>query len=207
NGIAFAWSEFFGDRLRQGLDKWSDRLRKNSTDYRVRLSENVIATTKLPPNVGKSIEKVFATTEKVLADLVERVKSEMDQKITDDQRTIYEHIPEQVNAHMQDAFEVAGRERGPGMKQRMIEILQKHASDVSEIMFDDARDALLTGVRSLNDWLSNEYGKMAQTVSRNAGFAADNIVSGNSDLSEDKVEELQVMLNDLEAIIDNLGKE
>ena len=204
NGIAFAWSEFFGDRLRQSLDKWADRLRRNSTDYRVRLSENVISTTKLPENITKSIERVFETTEKVLSELVEQVKSEMDNKITEKQRTIYERVPEQVSAHMQEAFETAGQERGPGMKMRMIDVLKQHASEVSELMFDDARDALLGGVRGLNDWLNDEYTKMAESVRNSAGLAADNIVSGNSDLSEDKVKELEKMLGDLESIIDNL---
>lgn len=204
NGIAFAWSGFFGDKLGQTMEKWTARLRRNSDDYRSVMIKTLGQTLNLPDSVFKSISDVFDTTERVLDEILAQITNEMDNKITEKQRTLYEKVPDQVRANMQTAFEQAAQEKGAGMKQRMIEILSSHAREVSDIMFDDARDILLKGVRSLNNWLVSEYDKMIDSISRNAEMVSENLVSGGSQLSVERIVAQLKILNELEEIIKNL---
>lgn len=205
DGIAFAWSDFFGEKLRQILEKWTDRLRRKADDYRRKLFES-LDTTSLPTPVYESMSGIFDTTEQVLDEILAQISHEMDGRITEKQRTLYEQVPEQVKANMQEAFESAAEEAGAGMKQRMIDTLSEKAREVSQTMFDDARDALLNGVRSLNNWLESEYGKMVDAVKRNASLAAENVVSGEGQLTEDKIAQRQSALDGFEAIINSLGQ-
>ena len=93
-----------------------------------------------------------------------QVKGNMDGRIQNDQRTLYESVPLEVKANMLVAFEEASEESGTGMKQRMVNILSEHAGRVVLTMFDDAREAILNGVRGLKDWLAWEYEKMIEAV-------------------------------------------
>lgn len=203
NGIAFAWSDFFGDKLGQIMEKWTARLRRNSDDFRSKMIKTLGRTPDLPDSVFKSISDVFDTTEKVLDELLAQITNEMNNKITEKQRTLYEKVPDQVKANMLTAFERAAQEKGSGMKQRMIETLSSHAHDVSDVMFDDARDTLLKGVRSLNNWLVSEYDKMIDSISRNAEMVSENLVAGESQLSVERIAAQMKILNELEEMIAN----
>lgn len=201
DGIAFAWSDFFGEKLKQILEKWTNRLRRNADDYRRRLFESLSSTADLPSGIVKNMSGIFETNDKILDEILAQISTEMENKILEKQRTLYEKVPEQVKASMQPAFEAAADERGKGMKQRIMETLSSHARQVSQIMFDDAREALLSGVRSLNRWITAEYTKMTEAVTRNASLAAENVVSSEGRLTADNIATQQQLLNEFEELV------
>ena len=202
NGIAFAWTDFFGDKLTQLLEKWSSKLQGNAEEYRRQLMDRISQSKIVLPNeVQAGVKGIFNTTEKIVDEILSQIRGEMETKITEKQRTLYERVPDQVQANMQSAFEEASQETGAGMKQRMIDILSVHAKEVSKVMFDDAQKALLDGVRSLNDWLAKKYQKMAQRVEKNAGLASEHLTIGPGELDESKLQEQQELLTDLESLL------
>jgi GTPase SAR1 family protein len=201
DGIAFAWSEFFGERLRQTLEKWTERLLRHAAGYRDRLGKSLAAAPDLSAGLITSIDAIFETTAKVLQELLVQTNNATEGKIQHEQRTLYEAVPEQVKANMKLAFLKAGDEKGAGMKTRMVAILAEHARKISQVMFDDARDALINGVRNLNDWLVREYDKMIEAVKRNAALAAENLVAGGERMTAAAVEVEQGMLNDLATLL------
>lgn len=206
NGIAFAWSEFFGERLSNTLRKWTDSLLRHAESYRGRLIRTLSTTSDVSEGIANSVDKVLETTDKVLQELFAQTSAKMEAKIQESQRTLYEKIPVQVKANMQEAFELASEECGPGMKQRMVDILTHHAHRIAQVMFDDARDALLGGVRSLNDWLAREFVSMVNTVRRNAKLAAENIATGGHEMSRAAIEAEQVMLGELTTLLVKLER-
>ena len=205
DGIAFAWSEFFGERLSQTLDKWTTHLLRHTDSYRSRLAKSLSSASDVTESLATSLDKILETTERVVQELLAQTKGNMEAKIQDAQRTLYEAIPTQVQANMQTAFEAAGEESGSGMKQRMVAILSNHAHKVAQVMFDDARDALINGVRSLNDWLAREFDSMIETVRRNAKLAAENLVASGQQMSKEAIESEQAVLLELTTLLAKLN--
>jgi hypothetical protein len=203
NGIAFAWSDFFGDKLCQILEKWTDRLRGNADAHHRKLFDSLKTATGLPEGSLSSMSAIFDTTDRILNEILGQTTGEMAIKITRTQRTLYEHVPEQVKANMRKAFALAAEESGPGMKKRMLQILSSHARQVSKVMFDDAGTALLDGVRGLNDWLGKEYRKMTDAVKRNALLASENLLGSEQEVGGGDIREREQVLAQLSKLLES----
>jgi len=204
DSIAFAWSDFFGEKLQLLLQKWTDVLLRHADDYRRRLMDSLGTRANLPPTLFANLDGILETTEKVLKELLGQINSAMEARIQQDQRSLYESVPTQVKANMQDAFEDAALESGTGMKKRMVAILANHAGQVSQVMFDDARESLLAGLRSLNDWLAHEFCEMTAAVGRHASLAAENLLVGGEKMSDEAISREKQPLEELAVILDSL---
>lgn len=204
DSIAFAWSDFFGEKLQLLLTKWTDVLLRHADDYRRRLMNSLGTNTELPPSLFASLDSILETTDKVLKELLGQITSEMELRIQQDQRTLYESVPAQVKANMQDAFDDAAMESGVGMKKRMVATISKHAKRVSQVMFDDARESLLSGLRGLNDWLAHEFCEMTSAVNRHATLAADNLLVGGEKLSEEVIAREKQPLEELMVLVESI---
>ena len=204
DSIAFAWSDFFGEKLQLLLQKWTDVLLRHADDYRRRLMNSLGTRADLPPTLFANLDGILETTEKVLKELLGQTNSEMEARIQKDQRSLYESVPTQVKANMQDAFEDAAMESGTGMKKRMVAILSNHATQVSQVMFDDARESLLNGLRGLNDWLAHEFCEMTAAVSRHASLAAENLLVGGEKMSDEAISRDERPLEELAVIVDSI---
>ena len=189
DGIAFAWSEYFGDRLQRTLDDRVKRLVELAGDFRRRLLDAFESRAQLPPDVLQGIDRLFTTTERLLRELLGQATAALEEQIIAVQRTLYEQVPQQVRLNMESAFSQAAQQKGAGMKSRMLGILVRDAQAVSATMFSDARDSLLSGVRALNDRVKREYEQMILAVERNAEMAWQNLVgAGDVRLAEAALE-------------------
>jgi hypothetical protein len=72
------------------------------------------------------------------------------------------------------------------------------------LLADDSREAIVSGVRGLNDWLAREYDTMIDAVTRSAGLAAKNLVAGESNVSEKALAQEQSTLVDFASIVEQL---
>src|SRR5207249_2709198 len=99
----------------------------------------------------ETIDRLFATTEKLLREQLGQAKTALGEQIVEVQRNLYDAVPRQVRDNLQDAFKRAAEQKGTGMKARMLSILVREAQTISATMFRDARESLLAGVRQLND--------------------------------------------------------
>lgn len=204
DGIAFAWSDFFGEKIAQSLQKWTDRLHRNSAEFRISLLRGLNDSNCMSTEALRSLTAVLDSTDKILDELLAQTRREVDDKVLEKQRTLYEKVPEQISANMQIAFENAALEQGAGMKQRIVEILSAHARQVSKVMFDDAQDVLIRGVRGLNQWVVLEFGNMVEAVTRNATIANHNLTVDNSNSSSTEIETSLSALTELESLLDEL---
>ncbi len=184
DGIAFAWLDFFGDKLTNTLEKWSGQLLLAFKDFGSELARSVRGVAGDLAEITKTLDSSLVTIERILKEILSQTRGGMDRKILETQRTLYEKVPSQIRASMRRAFDKAAQESGAGMKERMVKILTDHASSVAGVMFDHAREDILTGVRDLTAWLEKEFEKMMDAVYRSAGLAAHNLVS--NPLSEDE---------------------
>jgi hypothetical protein len=207
DSIAFTWSDFFGDKLHNTMEKWKEFLLAKADDFRRRLIEALGSAGDFPQNLIDGLDGILGATDKVLDELLGQTLVKVDERITQDQRTLYESLPERVKANMAEAFELAAAERGSGMKRRMVEILSGHADRVANVMFDDARAEMMGGVRGLRDWLAREYTQMTDVVRRHASLAADNLSVGSGQLSAEAIAAEQQRLAELQSIIAAIAKQ
>ncbi len=96
DGIAFAWSDFFGDKLTQTLEQGTTRLLKYASSHRNQLIGVLRHSTEISESVTTSIDRILDTTEKVLTEQLAQIKSTMTASIEEKQRRLYESVPEQV---------------------------------------------------------------------------------------------------------------
>jgi hypothetical protein len=196
DSIAFAWVDFFNDKLAQSLERWSQHLMTVADTHRNELLKTISRVEGPDRAIGKSFDGLAGTTEKVLNELLAQVRNEMTQKIESVQRTLYDEIPRQIAANMAKAFEDAAQQSGTGMKKRMVEILGKHARQVSQVMFNDAQDKIAAGVRGLADWLNGKFiNDMSAAVRRQAKIASANLGSaistGSAKQNETEIQALE----------------
>jgi hypothetical protein len=196
DSIAFAWVDFFNDKLAQSLERWSQHLMTVADTHRNELLKTISRVEGPDRAIGKSFDGLAGTTEKVLNELLAQVRNEMTQKIESVQRTLYDEIPRQIAANMAKAFEDAAQQSGTGMKKRMVEILGKHARQVSQVMFNDAQDKIAGGVRGLADWLNGKFiNDMSAAVRRQAKIASANLGSaistGSAKQNETEIQALE----------------
>jgi energy-coupling factor transporter ATP-binding protein EcfA2/F0F1-type ATP synthase membrane subunit b/b' len=209
DGIAFAWSDFFGERLRQHMEKATDRLLGHASGYQDRLTKALSTLGNQSSDLITNIAAIFDTSEKVLRELLSQTNQQIEAKIEQSQRTLYESVPDQIRANMQAAFAQAAEQVGTGMKRRMLDVLIGHARRIADVMFNDARESLLNGVRGLNDWLAREHGNMVSAVQRNGTLAAENVtgvenLSGSELVSEQKTwEELTLLIGPLYGTVES----
>lgn len=196
DGIAFAWSEFFGEKLTLTLGKWAKHLKQKSEEHQERLLGSVKVAAEVEARHVESIAAVFGAAEKVLDEMLAQTRTAMETRILERQRGLHETIPSQIRANLAPAFERAEQEQGTGMKSRMMAILREHTRQVSTVMFDDARESIQADLRGLNDWLRRQYGEMTAAVRRCADLAGDNLTGSEllrGTLAEQR-EELNRML-------------
>lgn len=201
DGIAFAWSEFFGEKLRNLLEKSAEQLKFHSEQFRRDLDRDLRDLPDLPKVVGEGLVRNFAATDRAVGEHLANTVQAMEDKILIKQRSMYDVVPQQVHANMQAAFKQGAEIKGVGMKNRIFEILSKHARQVSQQMFDDARTSLLQEIRSLNDWIAIEFGKMEASVLRNAATASENLLHSGERLSAGRAEQESLLTSELETLL------
>ena len=101
----------------------------------------------------------------------------------------------------------AAQESGPGMKRRMVDILSAEVSYVSQIMFADAEQAVLTGVRALIEVLSRNYKGMTEAVDRQASIVLNDTVGSAKTESVDTVSSALHQLSEILEVLDGLPGE
>lgn len=197
DGIAFVWSDFFGERLRQALETGTMRLNTGADLHRDQLNSAVRRSSQLPPKMAEQHDAIFATLERVLKERMAQANQKMQSRIEHDRRNAYEGVTRQIRANLRPAFDRAAGESGTGMKARILAIVCKHTRDISRVLFDEAREALLEGVRPLIDWLDREYQTMIDALRRNAQTAADSLLTGDERIRLDELRARRQALSDL----------
>ena len=155
-------------------------------------------------DMHKSFEKLFTTSEAILKEHTGQIKVEMQEKIDRARKTLYEQIDGQIDANMQNAYGEAADEFGTGMKQRMVEILTKHAHDVAGVMFEDARRDISVGIRELCDYLLHKYDEMKEIVIRQSEIAQGNLMMDSEKLSPEDIEEKKQKLQQFMALLNEI---
>jgi energy-coupling factor transporter ATP-binding protein EcfA2 len=193
NAIAFAWADFFGQKMSDTCESSMHDLLHAAQDFKARLLGDLAKIPNMPSAVHEALDDLLATTERILTEQLGQIRSEVDTRIQSDRRTLYEGITREVGANMAGAFAEAAEERGAGMKQRMVETIGSSAKTISEELLTSAVDQVFAGVRSLTDWLGRKHAEMAETVVRH-GALAETKLTQLEDLGAQARLEREVML-------------
>src|SRR5262249_42687549 len=88
DGIAFAWSDFFGERLQQVVEKWTSALSQKAGAYRDRLKQDLRKWPELSGHLVGSLDALIDTSGKVLQEHLAQIASDMEVRIQQTQRTL-----------------------------------------------------------------------------------------------------------------------
>jgi len=194
NTIMFAWAEFFGDQMTMSLDRVCEKLLTAFESELNRLLSESMRIIELEDRVDESFRKMSSTSDAVLKEYTGQIKTEMLERISRTQKTLYEQIDGQIAANMQAAYQKAADEKGAGTKVRIVRILADHARNVAEVMFEDARRGITEGIRSLCDYLLRKYDEMGASVLDQSKLAENNVLLDSDALSPDDIEAKRVEL-------------
>jgi hypothetical protein len=204
--IVLAWAEFFGDRLSLGLDKWTERLLANAEKFFGDLAR-ITRDDFTDPQVDQDTKQMAEVTDRLLRELLGQAKAVAKEKIDEVRRTLYDQIPTQIRNSLKPGFEKAAQESGPGMKRRMVDVLSAEVSYISQIMFADAEQAVLDGVRALIDVLSRNYKGMTEAVDRQASIVLNNLVGHTKSEPADTIQNALRQLSEILEVLDRLADE
>jgi hypothetical protein len=205
NSIAFAWDEYFGQRLEGVMERGYGKLQGLGEEYTLKH-----LLPRIPGNsqLRQDTEKFGDTTKKVLEEQVTQsrlgVRAEIDAK----RATLYEQIPDSVKAAMKPAFAAAGQESGTGMRQRIIDNhLRPAAIRVARQVFRDARADIESELNGLQQMMIRAYADMTATVRRHAMTTSKNVWGDAlSDSSLKSLEAERKNLDAAEKILDALRR-
>lgn len=207
DGITFAWTDFFGDRMKQRLEKWTDRLNSLAHKHGVDLLKDLARVVpESQEQLHRDFESMVDQTDKVTIELLGQAQSQMLAKLDEVRRDLYDEIPYQIGADMKKAFLDAAEEKGTGMKMRMIDLLSKHATTVSADMFTRTEERISEGVRELVDQLDRRFKEMTATVQRHAELPVDNLVNAEK-IPEDEIRVMQQSVASLAKAASELRKD
>lgn len=204
DSIAITWAEYFGERLSEKLEKWTNELLNKSEKYHIHLAKSVSGAALNSPGNQTSFIDTMTNPEPVLKQILTQTKRDMDKKIQVSQRTLYTSISNQVDANMQTAFKESSLESGSGMKKRIIKILSDQSQQIAAVMFDDIRDELIDKVRELNHWLNIEFQKMIDSVLRYADISERNLFENNTNKTEQNMSSIQTAIAHLGHLIESM---
>jgi GTPase SAR1 family protein len=175
--IAFAWDDFFGERLGQVMREWYENLRhlaaQNAETFRTALSSRLGDRSHL----RREMQQMQQATERVLTEQAAQSRSRIQQLIEETRGELHDRIPGRIRDAMREAFLAAGEESGAGMKQRMMDShLRPAALKVARDVYTDAQQEIEERVRGLQDQMARTYSEMTDTVLRHARMAADNFM-------------------------------
>lgn len=200
NAIAFAWADFFGQKMSDICESSMRDLLHAAQDFKTRLLGDLARMPNMPPEVHDSLDDLLETTERILTEQLGQIRSEVDTRIQSDRRTLYEGIAREVGVNMAAAFSNAAGESGTGMKQRMVETIGSSVKAISEELLTNAVDQVFTGVRSLTDWLGRKHAEMAETVVRHGALAESKLTQLEDLGAQARLEREVMLLEELSAL-------
>jgi hypothetical protein len=188
DSIAIPWNDYFGERLRGILERWTERLVKAAEEHGDGMLGAIEGVIRPSPAMRQDLGRFLDNTRKVLYEQFALARTRMDDRITEVRRELHRQIPAQIRANMRPVYRKAAAERGAGAGRRMVETLSRGAGEIADTMFRDVEQRTRDDIRNLGDHLARQYAEMAATVDRHASQAAENLHIGAVQLSLAEIE-------------------
>lgn len=193
--ITFVWSDFFGNALQQCLTLWTGRLETETKSYYDELLMIAEADKTTTTSFRNAIDIM-------LNDETSRLRGQMNAYITQDQKSLYDKLPDEIREKMRPAFDEAAQESGTGMKNRMVAVLRVHADTIADEMFDTAQSALIKGVNEMSSTLSKDFEAMGKKVYTFAVNSQRKMLA--QDLSEEDIQRAEASYIVINAALDTM---
>ena len=204
DNLAIPWNDYFGERLRGILERWTERLVHEAEEQGQRMLKAIEAVIKPSPAMHQDLTRYFENTRKVLYEQFAQARNRMDERVTEVRRELHRQIPYQIRANMKPYYSKAANEEGNDSGKRRVEIVTRGVQGLADTMFRDIEVRTRDDVRSLSDFLDRQYAEMATTVERQAEQAAHNLRIGAVQLSMVEIAREREALAGIERIVRRL---
>ncbi len=188
DAIVFDWQEFYDNMLSQILDRKTVQLDGKIHEVAQQLKAIFDRVKGRDKSIIRDLNKMLKNIEKILKEKLKIILMDMRQKIDERRRSIHETITGQIHAHMKKSYKKAAGISGRGIKDRIVQVLEKHARDVSCVMFNDTERVILEGIGGLLEWLKEKYNDMPTSVNDKFWMLIENFKLGIHDMPVDEIE-------------------
>ncbi len=202
--IPFAWDDFFGRQLEK-ITTWArGKLERHIDVYLERLKLEVVRSQGFTEETVKSLDEDMKTARQSLMLQIDQAEAGLKRTIEERRRQLAAGILPTVSSVMTPAYERCRQERGTGMKQRILGVIQRHAKDAAERIFTTIRSDIREGVTELGVQLSGEIDQVAQYALQQADRVRQNLGGGRWLGEVDNVQAGLRELDELSAQVEGL---
>jgi energy-coupling factor transporter ATP-binding protein EcfA2 len=202
--IPFAWDEFFGLHLERITTRARGKLERHIDVYLERLKLEVVRSQGFGDATVASLEDDMKTARQSLMLQVDAAEGGLKRTIEERRRDLAAGILPTVSSVMTPAYERCRDERGPGMKARILGVIQRHAKTAAERIFATIRTDIREGVTELGVQLGAEVDKVAQYALQQADRVRKNVGGGRWLAEVDDVHGAMRELDDMTAEVEGL---
>jgi energy-coupling factor transporter ATP-binding protein EcfA2 len=202
--IPFAWDDFFGRQLEK-ITTWArGKLERHIDVYLERLKLEVVRSQGFTEETVTSLDEDMKTARQSLMLQIDQAEAGLKRTIEERRRQLAAGILPTVSSVMTPAYERCRQERGPGMKHRILGVVQHHAKDAAERIFTTIRSDIREGVSELGVQLSGEIDQVAQYALQQADRVRQNLGGGRWLSEVDNVQAGLLELDQLSAQVEGL---
>jgi hypothetical protein len=133
----------------------------------------------------KGIEEQLKWFQDKVSLLARNARGEVLSKVKERRSELAAKMPKIALARMQPAYDLAKKESGPGMKKRILGIIERSAIDSAQPIYVTIREDLTEGLNDLEIIIVGMFQKLTQAANKQAGMVADN---ANIDVEEASVD-------------------
>jgi energy-coupling factor transporter ATP-binding protein EcfA2 len=202
--IPFAWDEFFGLHLERITTRARGKLERHIDVYLERLKLEVVRSQGFGDATVSSLEDDMKTARQSLMLQVDAAEGGLKRTIEERRRDLAAGILPTVSSVMTPAYERCRDERGPGMKARILGVIQQHAKTAAERIFATIRTDIREGVTELGVQLGAEVDKVAQYALQQADRVRKNVGGGRWVAEVDNVHGAMRELDEMTAEVEGL---
>ena len=202
--IPFAWDEFFGLHLDRIVTRARGKLERHIDVYLERLKFEVVRSQGFDDAIVDTLQGDMEAAHQSLMLQVDGAEAGLKRTIEERRRDLAAGILPTVSSVMTPAYERCREERGPGMKARILGVIQRHAKDAAERIFATIRTDIREGVTELGLQLSGEIGKVTDYALQQADRVRGNLGGGKwlaeVDNVQSAIRELDEMIGEVDGL-------
>lgn len=199
--VMYEWRRTFGDTFKSELDNATHQLTENIDSYRHVLVAKVGERSDDVPQVAKVAEAAVAAAQRKLKADHENHRGRIDEYIDKKHRDILRGLSRDLQGNLSNSFGTAANERGMGMKERMIRIVNSEVAAVLPTLLADSKTELLDSVDSITGHVLQMFRKdMSSRVLEAADTCAHNLEQAVGNDESEPFERLD-SLSDIQAAL------
>lgn len=169
DSVALTWAGFFGERLRDDVQREREQVQRALGAYRDRLEAATPAAVRADPATAAAVSALHEVALGAVTHGVQAMVAEIERRITETRRELLGVLDSVLGEGLAEAYALAGQEKGAGTKQRIVDRLadagRRCLAEVGPQLVDD----IAVGLDDLLEWTAERFADLADDAAERTG--------------------------------------